>query len=158
MKLPKTIQLDVSDAQVFEHAATPGEWAVTGSFRFSDTEPEQLSRKQRFAFQSGWMGLESGGYSTFVQVTTATQDEFESVVAALADVFVTDFGAPDRAAALPMARDEVQYVADLCEFDDGTLLSLAREQGPDGVRERVRSVSRSSSSDQPFKIWELVED
>ena len=102
--------------------------------------------------------MESGGYSTFVQVTTATEDEFESMVTTLADVFVTDFGAPDRLAAMPMARDEAQYVAELCEFDDGTLLSLAREQGPDGIRETVRSVPKGTGTDQPFKIWELVED
>ena len=158
MKLPKTIQLDISDTQVFDLAAAPGEWAVTGSFCFSDTDPEQLSRKQRFAFQSGWMGLESGGYSTFVQVPPATDDEFEGVVMALADMFVADFGAPDRAAAMPMARDEVRYVADLCEFDDGTLLSLTREQDTGGIREVVRSVSPNTGADQPFKIWELVEE
>ena len=158
MKLPKTIQLDVSDTQVFENAAAPGEWAVTGSFCFSDTNPEKLTRKQRFAFQSGWLGLESAGYSTFVQVTTATSVEFDEVVTKLADLFVRDHGAPDRASALPIAHDEVSYVAELCEFDDGTLLSLAREPGPEGIRETVRSVPKNTGSDQPFKIWELVDE
>ncbi len=158
MKLPKTIQLDVSDTQVFEMAAQPGEWAVTGSFRYSDVDPDTFNRKQRFAFQSAWLGVETGGHSTFVQVTSASPEDLESVAGKLADLFVRDFGAPDQATALPVARDEVRYVSELCEFDDGTLLSLTREPGPDGVREVVRPVPTSTGTDQPFRIWEIVEE
>ena len=39
MKLARTIRLDVSDTNVFTAAAKPGEWAVTGTFAFADSDP-----------------------------------------------------------------------------------------------------------------------
>jgi hypothetical protein len=38
-RLPRTIRLDVSDSQVFEQAALPGEWAVPGGFLFVEAAP-----------------------------------------------------------------------------------------------------------------------
>ncbi len=158
MKLPKTIQLDISDINVFEAAATPGEWAVTGSFSFSDTRIEDLNSKQLIAYRSGWMGIESGGHSTLVQVVTASEADVDFVTAMLTDMFVQHYGAPDRQAAFPVARDEVLYVAGLCDFDDGVLLSLFREPGPDGLREVVRSINNPNSVENVDRIWELVEE
>ena len=158
MKLLKTIQLDISDTKVFDQAAKPGEWAITGSFSFSDTNPEDLSRKQRIAFQSGWMGVESGGYSTLVQVTPASQGDFETITEKLAAMFVSSFGAPELGVAMPVARDEILYVSSLCEYDEGALLSMTREPGPDGIREIIRAVSPSNNIDQVAKVWELVEE
>jgi hypothetical protein len=158
MKLPKTIQLDVSDIQIFEHTATPGEWAVTGSFSFSDSDPATLNRKQRLAFNAGWVGIESGGYSTLVQVTTATQGDFDGMVETLAALFVRDFGAPNIEAARPVARDEVLYASSLCEFDDSTLLTLSRDLGDEGLREVVRPIADTASGDELIKIWEVVDD
>lgn len=150
--------MDVSDTQVFEHAARPGEWAVTGSFSFSDVNIEDLNRKQRLAFKSGWVGIPSGGYSTLVQVTSATQSEFDDVVLQLAQLFVQAYGAPDIDQATPVARDEVLYVSSLCEYDEGTLLSLSRELKEDGIREIVRPVNLDKNSTQAIKIWELIEE
>jgi len=158
MKLPKTIQLDISDTNVFEKAAKQGEWAVTGSFSFSDTNPDSLNRKQRLAFQSGWMGLETSGFSTLVQVSTASLSDFETATEKLAAIFVRDFAAPDLEAAMPVARDEVRYVASVGEFDEGTLLSLFREPGPDGLHEIVRAVEMPNTVDHVTKVWELVEE
>ena len=42
MKLLRTIRLDVSDTFVFEKAADPGEWAVSGAFAFWDRDPSAL--------------------------------------------------------------------------------------------------------------------
>ena len=50
MKLLRTIRLDPSDTFVFERAAEPGEWAVSGAFMFSDADPNQLDGKPRAAF------------------------------------------------------------------------------------------------------------
>jgi hypothetical protein len=158
MKLPKTIQLDISDTNVFDVTASPGEWAVTGSFSFSDSDFDTLDRKQRIAYQSGWMGVQSGGFSTLVQVVSASDADFQTMTTLLADMFVRDYGAPDRNAAMPVARDEVRYVASLCGFDDGALLSLFREPGTDGIREVVRAVNRASDVDKVDRIWEMVEE
>lgn len=158
MKLPKTIQLDISDTNVFDVTASPGEWAVTGSFSFSDSDFDTLDRKQRIAYQSGWMGVQSGGFSTLVQVVSASDADFQTMTTLLADMFVRDYGAPDRNAAMPVARDEVRYVASLCGFDDEALLSLYREPGPDGIREVVRAVNRATDVDKVDRIWEMVEE
>ena len=43
MKLLRTIRLDPSDTFIFERVAEPGEWAVSGSFVFSDDDPDELT-------------------------------------------------------------------------------------------------------------------
>ena len=45
VKLLRTIRLDPSDTFVFERAAEPGEWAVSGSFVFWDDDPATLRRQ-----------------------------------------------------------------------------------------------------------------
>src|SRR5215213_3233541 len=45
MKLLRTIRLDPSDTFVFDQAAEPGEWAVTGAFMFADADPSTLEGK-----------------------------------------------------------------------------------------------------------------
>ena len=36
MRLARTLRFDESDERVFERAAEPDEWAVSGAFEFSD--------------------------------------------------------------------------------------------------------------------------
>ena len=45
LKLPRTIRLDPSDTFVFERAAEPGEWAVSGAFVFWNQDPATLGQK-----------------------------------------------------------------------------------------------------------------
>ena len=71
MKLLHTIRLDPSDTFVFEKAAEPGEWAVSGAFVFWDTDASALQGKARSAFRSGFLGVESLGWSTLVQIVEA---------------------------------------------------------------------------------------
>lgn len=47
MKLLRTVRADASDTFVFERAAEPGEWAVSGAFAFARADPEALERKAR---------------------------------------------------------------------------------------------------------------
>ncbi|MFQ5763830.1 MAG: DUF6505 family protein, partial [Rhodospirillales bacterium] len=68
MRFPRTIRLDESDRRVFERAAEPGEWAIPGTFVFADADPATLSGKARQAFAHGFLGLESFGWSTLVEV------------------------------------------------------------------------------------------
>ena len=69
MKLLRTIALDPSDTFVFDVAAEPGDWAVSGSFRFCDRDPEKLSGKDRSAFRSGFLAVQSWGWSTLAQMS-----------------------------------------------------------------------------------------
>jgi hypothetical protein len=64
----RTIRLDPSDTFVFESAAEPGEWAVTGAFMFADDDPGTLEGKARAAFRAGFLGVQSLGWSTLVQI------------------------------------------------------------------------------------------
>src|ERR687896_674185 len=84
VKLLRTIRLDPSDTFVFERAAEPGEWAVSGAFVFSDADPAELAGKARTAFRAGFLGLESLGWSTLVQIVNATEEDRVAAVDTLA--------------------------------------------------------------------------
>jgi hypothetical protein len=141
-RLPRTIRLDRSDSVVFAQAAEPGEWAVAGTFLFAGRDVAALSRKDRIAFRSGFVGLGALGFSTLVVVSEATEAERAAAVEALAGHLVSRFGAPDLATARPAAEEEIAYAAGLCEGHAvNTLIALHREQAPDGtIRERFRTL------------------
>ena len=79
MKLIRTIRLDPSDTFVFERAAEPGEWAVSGAFVFSDADPAKLEGKARSAFRGGFLGVQSLGWSTLVQIDAWQEFGFQAV-------------------------------------------------------------------------------
>ena len=97
VKLLRTIRLDPSDTFVFERAAEPGEWAVSGAFVFSDVDPATLQGKERSAFRSGFLGVTSLGWSTLVQIVEASDEDRERLIAELAQRLMETFGAPDLA-------------------------------------------------------------
>jgi hypothetical protein len=146
-RLPRTIQLDPSDKSVFDHAAEPGEWAVAGSFAFLDVPPEALTGKRKMAFQHGWLGTGSFGWSTLVMVSDAAPEVVAAVTEALARHFVAVHGAPGMAAAREVAAREVAFAAGLCEHPVGTLLTIFRQDGPDGVVEQFATVTREQAPD-----------
>ena len=148
IKLPRTIRLDASDTAVFERAAEPGEWAVAGGFAFIDADLEKLEGKRRQAFANGFLGTDSFGWSTFVVVATADDAAVEAVVARLARLFVEAHGAPSLEAAVPVARQEVDFMADLCRAHPvNTLLAIERVSDADGgIRERFRVIDRGSGA------------
>jgi hypothetical protein len=162
LRLPRTIQLDASDRSVFDHAAEPGEWAVTGSFAFLDGE--ELTGKRRTAFQHGFLGTGSFGWSTLVMVADASPAVVQSVTDALAQYFVEQHGAPSLAAAQEVAAREVAFAASLCEHPVGTLLTIFRQHGPDGVVEQFATVTRDAAPEdavgpdfgKPFDLLALA--
>src|SRR3978361_2405241 len=84
LKLPRTIRLDPSDTFVFDRAAEPGEWAVTGTFMFAEDDPTALQGKARAAFRSGFLGFASLGWSTLVQIVEASDDDRLAAIDTLA--------------------------------------------------------------------------
>ena len=105
LKFPRTIRLDPSDTFVFERAAEPGEWAVSGAFVFWNRDPATLGQKQRVALRSGFLGIDSLGWSTLAIVTEATEAERLAMIERLAGQLMEKFGAPDiEAARLPPRR------------------------------------------------------
>lgn len=164
LRLPRTIQLDDSDRSVFDHAAEPGEWAVTGSFAFLDDPPDDGTRKWRQAFQHGFLGTGSFGWSTLVMVADASDAVMRSITDALAQHFVNRHGAPSLTAARQVAEREVAFAASLCDHPVGTLLTIFRQHGPDGVVEQFATVTRESEPDhgvgldfgKPFDLLALA--
>ncbi|WP_081536158.1 DUF6505 family protein [Rhodovulum sp. P5] len=142
MKLARTIRLDESDGNIFARPADSGEWAIPGGFEFSNWTEGDLTGKARQAFANGWLSLDSFGRATFVAVTAIEQAELDVLAEALAGHFVTIYGAPDIAAALPTAREELAFMQDLCaEHDPNTLLVVQRELTGAGVRESFRAIA-----------------
>lgn len=147
LKLPRTIRLDPSDTFVFERAADPGEWAVSGTFVFRDCQdPAVLSQKQRVALRSGFLGIESFGWSTLAIVTEATEADRQSAVERLAAVLQMKFGAPDLKAARSAAEDEVAFAASLCDHSPQTLLAVQRGIENGEIRERFRTLKPRESA------------
>lgn len=155
MKFPRVIRLDASDQQIFRRAAEPGELAVPGGFAFIDSDPAILDRKDRLAFVSGWLGIESFGHATLVEVAEIEESAFFQAVERLAQHFVERYGAPSLVEALPAAREEADYAADLCEHKLHTLLAVEREMSAEGLKERFKIVQPSRARDHA-KIWEIA--
>src|SRR5205085_8250486 len=84
VKLLRTIALDPSDTFVFDQAAEPGDWAVSGAFRFYDRDPAALAGKDKAAFRSGFLGVQSWAWSTLVQIVHATEEDRRALVEHLA--------------------------------------------------------------------------
>ena len=151
LKLPRTIRLDPSDTFVFERAAEPGEWAVSGAFVFWNRDLTILSQKARVALRSGFLGIDSFGWSTLAIVTEATEAERQAMVERLAGQMVEQFGAPDMETARGAAEEEVAFAASLCDHPTQTLLAVQRSIENGEIRERFRTLKprpADASADQ----------
>jgi len=154
VKFPRTIRLDASDAEVYEHAAEPGEWAVPGAFAFLDDGENSLTGKRLQAFRHGFLGTTSFGWASLVEVAEIEDDELQQVIDRLAQHFVRAHGAPHIAAALPAAAEEVDYASSICSHPPHTVLMLERELGDEGIVENMKVVRPADGSDHTrVKIW-----
>src|SRR6195256_3296227 len=140
LKFPRTIRLDPSDTFVFERAAEPGEWAVSGAFVFWSQDPAALAKKQRVALRSGFLGIESLGWSTLAIVTEASEAERQAMVERLASQLLQKFGAPDPEAARLAAGGEGAVAATLGDRPPQTLLAVQRSVENGEIRERFRTL------------------
>jgi hypothetical protein len=156
VKLLRTIRLDPSDTFIFEPAAEPGEWAVTGGFVFWDADPDALSGKARAAFRSGFLGIDSLGWSTLVQIVDASDSDRAAAVDILAQRLVARFGAPGIAAARAAAEEEMTFAASLCDHPAGTLIAMHRTREDGAVRETFRSL-RPREGEKPLRAFAFME-
>jgi len=140
MKLLRTVRADASDTFVFERAAEPGEWAVSGAFAFARADPEALERKARAAFRSGFLGVGSLGWSTIVEIVEASEEDRLQAIGILAAQLLAHFGAPDVAAARLAAEDEIAFAASLCDHPPGTLAAVSRSFENGSIREAFRAL------------------
>lgn len=156
MKLLRTIRLDLSDTFVFETPAEPGEWAVSGAFAFWDRDLETLSGKARTAFRSGFLGIESFGRSTLVQIVEASGEDRAKLVERLAQQLVARFGAPDMTAARAAAEEEVTFAQSLCTPPADTLVAVHRTYEDGAVRETFRTL-RPREGAKPARAFSFME-
>jgi hypothetical protein len=156
MKLLRTIRLDGSDRFVFERAAEAGEWAVSGAFAFTHVDIAKLAGKARSAFRSGFLGIESLGWSTLVEVVEASEAERDAAVEHLARQLVDHFGAPDLATARPAAAEEVAFAAALSQHPKGMLAAVARTCEEGAIRESFRTLTPSIGK-KPLNAYAFLE-
>jgi hypothetical protein len=156
LKLLRTIRLDPSDTFVFEPAAEPGEWAVSGAFAFWGGDPSTLEGKARSAFRSGFLGVESLGWSTLVQIVEASEADRANLVEALATQLVERFGAPDLQTAAAAAEEEVAFAESLCSQPQDTLIAVHRSYEDGNVREAFRTL-RPRQGAKPARAFSFME-
>jgi hypothetical protein len=140
MRALRTIRLDASDTFVFEKAASPGEWAVSGAFTFAHVDPAALTGKARAAFRSGFLGIDSLGWSTLAQIVETTEEEHADAVELLARRLVEHFGAPNLETARTAAQEEIDFSASLSHHASGMLAAVSRTIEQGSIRETFRSL------------------
>jgi len=156
MKLLRTIRLDPSDTFIFDRPAEPGEWAVSGAFAFWHRDPASFEGKTRTAFRSGFLGVDTLGWSTLVQIVEASDDDRRALVGLLARRLMSDFGAPGMDEALAAAEDEVAFAESLCEPPVDTLVAVHRSVEDGDVRERFRTL-RPRAGAKPARAFSFFE-
>jgi hypothetical protein len=156
MKLLRTIRLDASDTFVFEKAAEPGEWAVSGAFAFWNRDAASLEGKARSAFRSGFLGVSSLGWSTLVQIVAANDKDRRDVVDTLARQLVSGFGAPTIEDALAAAEEEVAFAESLCSQPQDTLVAVHRTFEDGAVKESFRTL-RPRKGPKPVRAFSFFE-
>jgi hypothetical protein len=156
MKLLRTIRLDPSDTFVFERAAEPGEWAVSGAFMFSDADPNKLDGKPRAAFRSGFFGVPSLGWSTLAQIVEASDADRAALVEMLARELRERLGAPDLAVARAAAEEEVAFAASLCDHPHDVLIAVRRTFEEGAIREAFRTL-RPRGTHKPMRAFSFLE-
>ena len=153
MKLARVIRLDDSDTEVYTAAANPGEWAIPGTFAYSNWTEDDLTAEARQAFTHGWLGMESFGRATVVAVTAITEAEHAALIDHLAFHFTESWGAPHIEAARPVAEEEIAQMMALCaDQPDNTLIVLERELSAAGVKDRFRLIPPQSASLETFAV------
>lgn len=156
MKLLRTIRLDPSDTLVFARAAEPGEWAVPGAFAFLDGDPAMLEGKARVAFRSGFIGVDSLGFSTLVQVVEAGENDRAAAIEMLAQRLLERFGAPDLPAARAAATDEFEFAGSLSDHPHDTLIAMHRVCEDGAIRETFRTL-KPRNGPKPLRAFAFME-
>lgn len=153
MNFARVIRLDESDLEVFREAAEPGEWAIPGTFAYSNWTEDDLNGKARQEFAHGWLGLTSFGRASVVAVSSITEAEREALVDHLAFHFCEAWGAPSPEAARPVAEEEIAHMAQMCDEQPvNTLIVVERSLAEAGVKERFRLVPPQGASLDVFAV------
>ena len=153
MNFSRVIRLDESDVEVYREPAEPGEWAIPGSFAYSNWTEDDLTGKPAEEFKHGWLGLTSFGRASVVAVSAITEAERHGLVDILAFHFTESWGAPHLDAARPVAEEEIAHMIEMCEGQAvNTLITVERTLGPAGVNDRFRLIPPQGASLDVFAV------
>ena len=154
MNLAKTIILDVSDENVFPQSSSFGEWAIAGTFLFTEFDPNISNVKERIAFREGWLGTETFGFASLVQVTSLTSEQKNIIVSQLSIVIFNKFNAPDMSSAVEAATCEINDMIALCEHPVGTILKIKREINDNKINEQISTIQAPNNISSPL-TWTI---
>jgi hypothetical protein len=157
VKLLRTVALDPSDTFVFDPAAEPGEWAVSGAFQFWNDDSDMLQGKAKAAFRSGFLGLRSWGWSTLVEIVEVSDDERTAAIELLTRQLVDRLGAPDLATARQAAEEEIRFAESLCNEATGVLIAVHRTTKNGEIHESFRAL-RSRGGSRGHRAFAFLED
>lgn len=153
MNFARVIRLDESDLEVFREAAEPGEWAIPGTFAFSNWTEAELEGKAAQEFAHGWLGLTSFGRGSVVAVSSITEAERDALVDILAFHFTESWGAPNIEAARPVAEQEIAHMVDMCSgHPENTLIVVERSLTEAGVNDKFRLIPPQGASLDVFAV------
>ena len=142
--LPRTLPTDRARGG-FGAACRPGEWAVTGAFRWAHRDPARFGSRERIAFRDSWFGLTSFAPASAVEVAEIAPDALEAAARRLAAHLLDAWNAPDAETAAAAAFEEIAFAQGLCELPPGTRLGLAREFNEQGLIERALALDRQGA-------------
>ena len=157
MKLLRTIRLDPSDTFVFERAAEPGEWAVSGAFMFCRRRsaiarrqgargvPRRVPRRRRRSAGRRWCRSSRRAKTTARRWSRCWRQQL-----------LEHFGAPDLAAARAAAEEEVAFAASLCDHPHDTLIAVHRTFEDGAIREAFRTL-RPRGTRKPMRAFSFLE-
>jgi hypothetical protein len=129
---------------------------VSGAFAFWECDPATLQGKARTAFRSGFLGVETLGWSTLVQIVEASAEDRAALVETLAKHLVARFGAPDLTVASAAAEEEVAFAESLCTQPQDTLIAVHRTYDDGEVREQFRTL-RQREGAKPARAFSFLE-
>ncbi len=153
MNFARVIRLDGSDVEVYREAAEAGEWAIPGTFAFSNWSEDDLAGKAGEEFKHGWLGLTSFGRASVVAVCGITQAERDALVDLLAFHFTECWGAPHIEAARPVAEEEIAQMIEMCSgHAENTLIVVERSLSEAGVNDKFRLIPPQGASLDVFAV------
>lgn len=139
MRFPRIIRHD-ADRRSFSPIAQPGEWAVTGAFRFAHRDPAGFRQREIEILKHGWLGLDSFGNASLVEVAETSEGSYDAMLRRLAAYFLANCGVVEVGDAVEAAEQEMAFAASLCGHPLKTVLALDREFNEQGLIETTRIV------------------
>lgn len=140
MRFPRIVRPDRKGFAAFSPAAKPGEWAVTGAFRFAHRDPATIHHRELHVFKHGWFGLETFGGGALVEVAELAEAAQDELGRRLAAYLMTQYGI-NPGAAIEAALEEIAFASSLCSHPLKTVLALDREFNEQGLIETTRVVA-----------------